>query len=304
MDIDVTDSGDANIIRHPVIKDEAVERLGTSRRDGGNRSFQRTVDVLDALAASAEDGVGSVTLTSLAQDTGLPKSTVHRLLKGLAEVDFVAATPEGQYRLGRGLMRLGSLARLTNRSFDSAVSSLRRLAAFTGDAVFYSERRGTIVDCMWREDGTGPFRNNVLAVGDRYPLGVGGGSLAILAAMPEDEAEEAMEANLRVFPEDTSVGQVLRSELLTKELAEARENGFAVNTGLVFEESWAVAVAIPGSCVNGGGASLSVASVRSRLQGTRLAQVVAALRQEARMLAKAGQSADRSSQTSGGGIPR
>lgn len=269
------------------MRDEASESESSNQRNTVNRSFQRTVAVLNALAAAAESGNHSVSLTALAARTGLAKSTVHRLLRGLSEVDFVGSTPEGRYRLGRGLMRLGELSRATNLSFASAVSSLRRLAAFTGDAVFYTERVGTIADCVWREDGNGPFRNNILAVGDRYPLGIGAGPLAILAAMPREEADAAVADNLSVFGPDTDVGAILRSDMLAAELGTARENGWALNSGMMFEESWAVGVAIPGSCEDGGGAALSVATVKSRLQGTRRAQIIAALRHEAQVLASA-----------------
>lgn len=215
----------------------------------------------------------------------MAKSTVHRLLRGLSEAGFVASVSEGRYRLGRELIRLGELSRRTNREFNPMISSLSRLATYTGDSAFYAERRGTVSVCLWREDGNGPFRNNILSVGDIHPLGITAGSLAILAQMPKAEADECMAENLMTFPPDSKNGAVLRSDMFCREYEAARENGWALNTGWWVEDSWAVGVAVPGSCRSGGGASLSITTIRTRLQEPRLSQVVAALRSEAELLA-------------------
>jgi DNA-binding IclR family transcriptional regulator len=128
-------------------------------------------------------------------------------------------------------------------------------------------------------------------VGDQHPLGIGAGSLAILAALPEDEAAQIMEDNLAVFDDQSQSGQILRSTAFAQALEEARSQGWAVNTGMVVDESWAVGVALPrtaggdpardGSLLHG---ALSVASVRSRLRSPRLERIVEALQQEARRL--------------------
>lgn len=252
---------------------------------GDNQSFQRAVAVLNGIAAQVADGRAEASLTALAKQTGMAKSTVHRLLRGLCEAGFAVPTPEGKYQLGRDLIRLGELSRTTNLAFASAVSSLRRLAAFTGDAVFYTERRGTVSLCVWREDGNGPFRNNILSVGDVHPLGVSAGALAILADLPEDEANQVMAENLMTFSPDTLAGSALRNEMFAHEYVEARQSGWALNTGWWVEDSWAVGMAIPGSVRDGGGAALSVATIRTRLQEPRRSQILAALRCEVELLA-------------------
>ena len=49
--------------------------------------------------------------------------------------------------------------------------------------------------CVLREDGDYPLKTHVLLPGDRHPLGVGAGSLAILAALPDDEVDACLQAN-------------------------------------------------------------------------------------------------------------
>jgi DNA-binding IclR family transcriptional regulator len=189
--------------------------------------------------------------------------------------------------LGRSLIRKGELARRSHSSLAAVQESVRRIAALTGDTAFYTERSGSIGICVWREDGNGPFRNNVLSVGDQHPLGIGAGSLAMLAALPVEEAARITEDNLAVYDEETQSGRILRSPSFAQALDEARSQGWAVNTGMVVDESWAVAVAVPHAAADDASlpqGALSVASVRSRLQPPRLGRIVDALRQEAQRL--------------------
>lgn len=280
------------------------EVRGTGRSDEGsvqrnevNRSFRRASAILDALARAVEADGASLSLTELATEIGLAKSSVHRLLRGLLDVGLVGTATDGRYILGRSLVRKGELARQSHRSLADIVDSVRRIAALTGDTAFYTERSGSIGICVWREDGNGPFRNNVLSVGDQHPLGIGAGALAMLAALPEDEAERVQEDNLAVFDQETQAGRILRTPTFASALEEARSQGWAVNTGMVVDESWAVGVAlphdaeasVPGSAIDDlwlqPEGALSVASVRSRLQPPRLERIVDALKHEARRIA-------------------
>ena len=269
------------------MREEASTGEGSSPRNEANRSLQRAVSIIEVLAQAAEQGQEFVPLTSLAKRSGLAKSTVHRLLQGLDDAMFVSSDGGGGYRLGTGLVRIGDLARRSNRQLDPVADALRRLAAMTGDTAFYTERVGTIGVCVWREDGTGPFRNNVLAVGDRHPLGVGAGSLAILAALPPETAGTIQQENLRTFGPDAVDGRVLRSDPFTEALTSAREQGWALNAGTFVEESWAIGMAIP-AADSGVHSALSVASIRSRLQEPRRTMIVEALHRECAALADSG----------------
>lgn len=274
----------ANADRH-IVADPGRRGRGTVDPNKDNRSFQRAVTLLDAIADAVVAGRSDISLSDLSARTSMAKSTAHRLLKGLGDAGFVEVGLKGRYKLGPELIRLGEISRRANPVADAVSDSLGRLAALTGDTIFYAERRGTLDECMRREDGDGPFRNNVLSVGDRHPLGITAGSLAMLAAMPEDEAERNLEENRMTFGPETRSGAVLRSEKFLRQYSAARRDEWAVNTGWWLEDSWAVAVAIPGSVGSGGGASLSVATIRSRLSGPRLEKTVIALKSEAELLA-------------------
>src|SRR5690606_7100326 len=91
--------------------------------------------------------------------------------------------------LGGELYVLGMLASQRHGLLDMAAESLRRLSALSADTSFVSMRRDDYAVCLHREEGTHPVRTHALLTGDQNPLGVGAGSLAMLAALPEEEVE-------------------------------------------------------------------------------------------------------------------
>ena len=117
--------------------------------------------------------------------------------------------------------------------------------------------------CIDRKAGDYPIKVFTVEVGTRRPLGVGAGSIAVLASMPDDDAVKVIEAlkkPLQTFPE------ALRRGILPSVRA-ARKAGYAVSDGLVLPSVIGVGVAIRDP--QGGGHR----HARHRLvQGQRLGQ--------------------------------
>src|SRR3546814_10659316 len=61
--------------------------------------------------------------------------------------------------------------------------------------------------CLLREEGSFPLKSRVLLAGDRHPLGVGGGSQAMLAALGDAEVAYCLDQNMpdisRIYPRYT-----------------------------------------------------------------------------------------------------
>lgn len=132
----------------------------------------------------------------IAATSGLPQSTCFRMLHRLeAEglVDRDAHTRK--YYLGPLLYELGLLARPRYRLSELCDSALQKLAEVTQDTIYLSERSGLEAVCTHRALGDYPIKSLALDVGIRRPLGVGAGGLAILCALPPDEAESIIDAN-------------------------------------------------------------------------------------------------------------
>ena len=155
--------------------------------------------------------------------------------------------------------------------------TLAALAEHTKDTIYLSERRGLEAVCSARALGDYPIKTLTLDVGIRRPLGVGAGGLAILCALPAEEADEIIEANAQRYSKMSTM-EPARVRAATRE---GREQGFAFLDGPVFPGVAAVGVAFPAENPI---AAISVAAISARLDPARRALVAAELQRHARQL--------------------
>jgi DNA-binding IclR family transcriptional regulator len=242
-------------------------------RDGTVKSVERAAAILKLLASEA---IAGWRLSDIARSTGLGKTTTHRLLAALAESGFVIQSPETRrYFLGYEIIRLGQLATRYDMG-ELARPALLRLARETGDTVFISVREGLDALCLAREVGDFPIKTLTLSAGDRRPLGVGAGSLALLAFLPEEEIGEVIASNAarlanypRFSPDD-----------LADLTAKTRKWGHSFNEGRIVTAMCAIGVPVfdpRGRVV----AAISVAAIRERMDDERVAWIVSLLQTEA-----------------------
>lgn len=252
----------------------------TTRDDpaGGMQSLERAVSVLRAVG---DAGPGGARLAEVAAATGLSRSTAHRFLLALAQTGLLEQDDAGgHFHLGLELCTLGAVAANRYELRDIARPVMQRLADRTGDTVYLSLRDGHEAVCVERVEGGFPIRTLTLEVGDRRPLGIGAGSLALLAFQPEDLAAAAIAANAG------RLGRYSRLDAagLTDLVSLARRDGYAVNDQQVIPGMSALGLPL----LDAGGAAvaaLSVAAISDRLAGERRGQVLAWLREEATALA-------------------
>lgn len=245
-------------------------------RDATVKTVERVARILRQLASSGESGAR---LTDLALALELSKPTLHRLLGALVEAGMARHNAETKcWRLGELSAMLGqSSTRITVAT--EARQSLIRLAAATQDTVFVSVREGAAAICVGSQTGSFPIRTHTLNVGDQRPLGVGAGSLALLAFLSDAEIEEVVSRNqtwLASYP-------LFTPRFLRKQVSETRARGYSLNRGQVIPGMSAVGVAAMGS--DGRPiAAFSVASISERVVNARERELVALLRAEAEIL--------------------
>ena len=246
----------------------------------GTQSLDRAIALLRLVASSSGRGIR---LVDLVDRSGLAKPTAHRLLQALERQGLVAQDPADKlYHLGAEAFVIGTLASERFSIHRMALAPLARLASASEDSCFLSVRRDTHVVCVHREEGRFPIRTHVLQAGDRHPLGVGAGSLAILAALPDDEATQMLAANAA---ELAARYPAFSPALLREEITRTRARGYALNTGLLQPGSWGVGIAVldgAGSCAG----ALSIAAIESRLDAPRRDQMAALLQTEAQRLSE------------------
>lgn len=153
------------------------------------------------------------------------------------------------------------------------------LASLTSDTVLLSVRSGLEAVCIDREIGDYPIRANYLDVGSRRPLGVGAGSMALLAWLPDAEIEAILgliKPQLQAYPK-------LNVKFLEREVEQSRARGYALVLNQVIPRMGGIGVPVLGP--DGRPiAGLSVAALSERIQ-PRLEELASALRKEAQQIA-------------------
>jgi DNA-binding IclR family transcriptional regulator len=234
-------------------------------------SVQKACRILRALTDAR-----TTRLTDIAAAAGLDKATALRLLDVLARDGFVVRdTDTKHYALGGELFLLGAAALARFDPRPVVRPSLLRLANTFEDTAILSIPSGAESICMDVEEGRFPIRANYLQVGSRRPLGVGAGSLALLAWMSDAEREAVMPAiaaRLDRYPRITPA-------LLARQAAEARRRGYVLLLDVVVERMGGIAVPIIGRDGRPV-AALSVAALTDRIT-ERERQLAVALKREA-----------------------
>jgi hypothetical protein len=134
-----------------VIADRDADAPGRPSHNDGRSIVETAFDLLDQVGA-----LQPVRLIDLAQATGVPRPTVHRLLKQLIEVGAVRR--EGtRYRLGASLLGLGSRVTPERRLRVAARRPMAELAAATGAAVSLSATIGGDVVFLDTVDARDPL---------------------------------------------------------------------------------------------------------------------------------------------------
>ncbi len=240
----------------------------------GARAVDRALALLSMVGRHAERGVA---LSVIVTESGLNKPTARRLLLALIRAGLVEQDEETRrYYLGEETYVLGSLSSRRFGLLQMAQDGLTRISRRSEDSSFLSVRRDTFALCLYREEGTWPVRTHALQAGFEHPLGIGAGSLAMLAALPDAEVESIIAANSGLiaanYPGITLEG-------LRRDVALTRANGYSLNPGLILSNSWGIGVAIraPDGAVAG---ALSIAAVDSRMRPERQPELAALLREE------------------------
>jgi DNA-binding IclR family transcriptional regulator len=256
-------------------------------RDSTDRNIEKNevgvgaVSRLFAVLRSLGDTVeGGERVTQLAQRIGLSQPTTHRMLRSLMDEGMVEQDARSKrYRLSLDFFALAARAGNTGNLRELTRPAMLRLSASLGDSLFLLARSGFDAICLDRSEGPFPIRTFTGDIGGRVALGVGQGSLAILAFLPEEERDTVIQYNLPRLKDFHLYDEVF----LRTEVESVRALGYAGRNTGVLQGMAGVAVPIldrEGRAV----AALSVATVSDRLGPDRLPTVVEMLKREAALI--------------------
>lgn len=244
----------------------------------GTQSIERAIALLMLVGRA---GLSGARPSDLVLSSGLPKPTARRVLLALMRAGLIEQDPDTRrYHVGPEAFILGARAASRFSLHSLALAGLARLARESGDTAFLSVPRECHAVCLHREEGPYPIRTHVLQVADRHPLGIGAGSLAILASYPDDEIERILAHNR---PELEARYPSFSPDSLRALVADTRQRGYALNPGLVMPNSWGIGLAVPGPDHRAVGA-LSIAAIEPRLSPARQAELTLLLRREVTLL--------------------
>jgi DNA-binding IclR family transcriptional regulator len=218
------------------------------------------------LLLSAFGGDRPLSLRELGERTGLPRSTLHRLVVEVAELGWVHRIGN-RYELGMTLFELGELVPVKHRLRSVCLPYMQDLFAATDHTVHLAVRDGH--DAVYAEKLHGhdslPLPSRT---GGRAPLTCTGVGKALLAHESAEVVEEVLRRPLRRWTD----ASILEREALLREFDDVRRTGLAWERGEATPH-----VACVASPVLVGGrplAALSVAAPLDRFVPERLGPAV------------------------------
>lgn len=244
---------------------------------GGVQSLERAFHLLERLA----DTGGEASLSELANVSGLPMPTIHRLIRTLVTLGYVRQNSNRRYALGARLIRLGENASLQFGTWARAllaelvdeVGETANLAVLERDEVVYVAQVASQRHSM----------RMFTEVGRRllpHGTGVGKAMLASLAATDPNEVRELLKRT--GMPAYTQYTHTDPDELLDH-LITVAEQGYALDESEQELGVRCIAVAVPQAPVP---TAVSVSGPEGRLTDEDVRHLASAVQHAARRLSE------------------
>jgi len=234
-----------------------------------SKSVERAARLL--LEFKTRDEVGVSELAAALREY---KSVVHRTARTLHQHGFLEQdSVTKKFRLGVGLLELGSLVSRRLEVGQAVRPLLEGLVVKTQETAVLSVLRGA--DCICVDKVESPQRLRIAyEVGNRNPAYAGASPRAILAFMPDEEAQRILRS-CKFVPRTSRTPRSLTEAL--KKLKEVRQRGYALSYGELSEGLRSIAVPVfdhTGSAV----AAIALVGPASRMSKDRIDALVPVMR--------------------------
>jgi DNA-binding IclR family transcriptional regulator len=175
--------------------------------------------------------------TEVAEVTGLSTATTHRILKALQSQSYLEQDSQTRtYSLGIGILKLASLIADRHDEVALLAGPLNRIRELTGETVSLHRRVGDRRICIAEEVSRQPVKVSH-GLGNSYPLNGGAASKAIMSLLPDEEIERILD-----LPREDPDRNPPPKEAFLREVAQARERGYATSRGETVPGATGVAV--------------------------------------------------------------
>jgi DNA-binding IclR family transcriptional regulator len=156
------------------------EERTAAAQGGGVRSARRALEILSLLHESRP----VLTTKTVVEETGLPRTTVLRLLETLEESGLLWATGNNRYVAGPSLLRWNRLASRAWQLPANTRELMAEVARETGETVSIYVRYDMHRVCIASAEGT-PAHRHVAKVGSEQPLWAGAPAKVLLVDAPD-----------------------------------------------------------------------------------------------------------------------
>ncbi|MDX3586218.1 IclR family transcriptional regulator [Streptomyces europaeiscabiei] len=194
----------------------------TDPRENGERQGIQSVETAMRVLLALENGGGALSLSAIAQASGMQPSKVHRYLVSLGRIGLTSQDPaSGLYDFGAAMRRMGAEALRRTNEVAVAGGHAMQLRDRTGHSVnlaVWGDRGPLVVSWAY---GTRPLPLTV-RVGATLPLLTSSVGQVFLALLPESLTGEVLSGELRGKEAEWT------SERLAAIRAQVREEGHAV----------------------------------------------------------------------------
>lgn len=229
-----------------------------------NKTVVRSMDILNLFVDHS-----ALSFNEIVELSGIPKTSVYRMVLSLEEMGFLDKETDGKYSLGLLFLQFGHLVseRLDIRKM--ALPIMQRLHHEVGEAVNLIVQDGKEALYVEKLDTKQPVRL-FTAIGRRSPLYAGACSRIILSFLPEDEREQYL-GEIELKP--IASGTITDKEELLHVLEESQKMRYTVSYSELQDYSAAVAAPI----FNHNGriiAGISIAGLDVNYQQERLPYLV------------------------------
>lgn len=177
--------------------------------------------ILDAFSLSRPE----LTLTEIREATGLPTSTVHRLVASLVDAGFLDRAVD-RIRMGT---RMSYWAACAVEGMDLVALARPVMDAFrddTGESVGLFRASGTLRVCVALSETRHVLRR-AMNVGSAFPLHLGSSGRVILAWSAEPLLREVVRSGLEPLADGTAITE----QELRDAIHRTRSDGFAITQG-------------------------------------------------------------------------
>lgn len=200
------------------------------RSDGKQNSFGRGLDVLIAISRNGQSSVAE-----LADELGIPSSTVYRYIRSLRDYALIEES-QGTYVPGWRLMEISGQHLTHTRLVGLGTKHLDQLTYQTSETSVLAVRAGSQAICLRQVQSPHPDRY-AFRINELLPLHAGAGQRLLLAFAPKPIVDIVL-SQMQPYSAKTPDVQTLPDLLV-----QARRNGFTVSRG-EFQKG-AVAVSVP-----------------------------------------------------------